>query len=618
MTSKPFSIFLLKEGYNENNSLRENHNLEKVSASRIPKNGTLYVLDAEPKDPWWKYYFSIGRNLQQQFKGAILFLPIENRCFALTFGHVAYHLDDNSYEYDFGLVVTLNSVDPTALKSADMIAPGLALHKRTQLPVLAELTYLDFDANSEIIKSLTGRVKSEYQNLFKSATGSVSLRVSLNAAAEELPNICSTLLDLYRSVDYRSSFPNIHNILPTKDPITISKLEDNLISSIRSKDPDVTLAIPDIVDYRDNTCCVFSGWPRRSPIYPDISLESFYDFIGEDYKILRIDDLRCIKITLTNVDGMRSNSYNIYRSLVYDTKLPGEDAVYHLCDGKWYRVEQSYIQRLKSYLDNKYTEPDLPPYDHDVIKDGKIVYSEENYNRRVADDDPNAICLDQEDISPPAMTSVEPCDIYRVYHDSSARSKYRANFYHLKISTRSSSLSHLFNQGINSVDLLQLEKPARDKLRNLILSRLNHPNSHRFIAPLDNFDFKVTFGIITHKDRNARSDNLPLFSRISLMRIMKNLDVRQIPSAFMFIDDQSPRKDGHQNDMITVEVVEISKKRKEIRPITGEKYDSSLPVKRCNKKLKEAPPGTRFRVAVRMTAEGTLSSHHSWPFEPLD
>jgi uncharacterized protein (TIGR04141 family) len=69
MTSKPFSIFLLKEGYNENNSLRENHNLEKVSASRIPKNGTLYVLYAEPKDPWWKSYFSIGRNLQQQFKG---------------------------------------------------------------------------------------------------------------------------------------------------------------------------------------------------------------------------------------------------------------------------------------------------------------------------------------------------------------------------------------------------------------------------------------------------------------------------------------------------------------------------------------------------------------------
>jgi uncharacterized protein (TIGR04141 family) len=60
-----------------------------------------------------------------------------------------------------------------------MVEPGVARRKRTQVPISTELTYLDFDGNSEIIKSLTGKVKQEYQTLFNNATGSVSLKVSL-------------------------------------------------------------------------------------------------------------------------------------------------------------------------------------------------------------------------------------------------------------------------------------------------------------------------------------------------------------------------------------------------------------------------------------------------------
>ena len=79
----------------------------------------MFVLDNHPKEPWWKGYFGVQKILNQVTKGALIFLPVEQRCFALSFGHVYHNLKDESYEYDFGLRVTLNSVDPKKLKSTD-------------------------------------------------------------------------------------------------------------------------------------------------------------------------------------------------------------------------------------------------------------------------------------------------------------------------------------------------------------------------------------------------------------------------------------------------------------------------------------------------------------------
>ena len=48
----------------------------------------------------------------QALKGALLFHPYGNRTFAFSFGHVSQKMKSNAYEYDFGITVTLNAVDP--------------------------------------------------------------------------------------------------------------------------------------------------------------------------------------------------------------------------------------------------------------------------------------------------------------------------------------------------------------------------------------------------------------------------------------------------------------------------------------------------------------------------
>ena len=128
---RPFSIYLLKEGFDHANSLKQDHSLEEAEAADLPDNARLFILDTPPRPPWWRSYFGIEQELHQASKGALVFLEIGGRNFAISFGHVYHHLNDYSYEYDFGLRVTLNSLDPAELKSADMVSPGTARRKRT-------------------------------------------------------------------------------------------------------------------------------------------------------------------------------------------------------------------------------------------------------------------------------------------------------------------------------------------------------------------------------------------------------------------------------------------------------------------------------------------------------
>lgn len=616
--SRPFSIYLLKPGFDATNALADDHSLLKArDAAHIPEGSTLYILDAQSKRPWWRDYFGIQENLWQQFKGALLFLPVEKRCFALSFGQVFHHLRDEAYEYDFGLRVTLNSLDPHELKSADMIEPGPARRKRTQVPISTELTYLDFDGNSEIIKSLTGKVKEEHKGLFATATGSASLKISMKIAPQTLSTRCADLLALYDNEEYKNNFPNIQNIMPVKDPTDVKILDALLLESVKTHDQKTTLTIPDIVDYRDNTCCMFNGPSGPSPVFPDISIEAFYDYLGDDFDLntLTLDQLKSYRMILTDVEGSPRGSYGLYRSLIFDTEVDGESVVYHLNEGDWYKAEKSFVERLATYLNNKCETTDLCPYDHDGKKNRKAVYSEENYNKAIPLWQGRFVCLDQTDISPAGSTNIEPCDLYSVQTDTNAACGHRATLYHLKISTRSSHLSHLFNQGVNSIEMIKLEEMSRQKLKQLIIEKLGANDLATYLAPLDKFEFKVVFGVITHKDAAHQSANLPLFSRISLMRNMQRLDLMTVPSTLTFIKDASPSKGGHaKHSQFLVEVFEGANGH-EIRALGGQGVDTATPIKRCPRVVKNSAPGTRYHLTLRVAEDGSLSSHHSWSFD---
>ncbi|OZC55430.1 hypothetical protein CH267_12635 [Rhodococcus sp. 06-621-2] len=530
VSSRSFSIYLLKEGWTADNALRADTVLSEADqdAAILPENSRLFILETRPRPPWWKAYFAIDADLTQSLNGAIVFLEVDDKVFAITFGHVAHNLQDVSYEYDFGLRTTMNALDPEKIKNTDVLEPGSARRQRTQLSTDSDITLFDFDRDSTILKSLTGKVRSDLKDIIKNATGSANLKIGSTVKPEELPMLCSSMYELYSGEQYKSSFPEIQNITPIKDPTLIEKLDKSLLVQIRAGSSDVALSIPEIVDYSANTCIQFTG-RGSSKIYDDLSVSHYYEYLKEnkvDLSKVVLLDLKNNSVVMVDEDGGSSwGRFSVYKTILFDTRLPRDSFAYHLMEGDWYRVEADYLKRLTEYLDPICTTTSLPEC---------AQHREDDYNAMVADENSEILCMDKRNISVRRQSQVEPCDLYTIAGE-------RAIMYHIKISTRSSSLSHLFNQGANSVELLRSEVKARDKLTSII-EDLSGGQSQRFVKPVDTTSFKVVFGIITKKDPAKLSANLPLFSRISLMRSVKFLRLMGTEVELQFVPDVAPTR----------------------------------------------------------------------------
>lgn len=618
--TRNFSIYLLKDGFDHTNALNDDHKLTETHASELPDGAHLFILDTPAHPPWWRSYFGIQEELNQATKGAVVFLKVENRNFAISFGHVYHHLNDYSYEYDFGLRVTLNSLDPSELKSADMVSPGTALRKRTQVAISTDLTFLDFDGNSEIIRSITGKVKDEHKEFFKNATGSTSLKIGMKIQPNKLSEICQTLLTLYESTIYQKTFPNIQNISPVKDPSKIDYLNNELFQSFCDQSDDIVLSIPEIVDYQDDkTCCLFRANRKTSEIFPDITIEELWEFLNiNEIEPENADALRKYQLLLCDVEGNQGRTYTIMRSLVFEVNDQEDGAIYHLTDGNWYRAETSFVNRMTRYINLKCAPCHLPHYDHDKTIKEKKVYSEEAYNAAISSWNEDYICLDQTNISLTGSSQVEPCDIYSVSDIGSEDAT--ANFYHIKISTRSAHLSHLFNQGLNAIELLKQEEECVNKMKALIEAHLPEAKRENFKAPLDSKRSNVIFGIITHKSADAKAENLPLFSRLSLMRTMQLLDLYSVGCSLVFIDDQSPKKGGHaKHHEIEVVVSHDEDGNAHVRACPNQDgFDSTVDITHCPKEVREASHGTVFRLTVNFKADGKIKSDHRWNYDVIE
>lgn len=528
--SRNFSVYLLKHGFNADNSLKDEHNLTRLEEdeTNIPDGGVMYYGQSQTTPPWWKAYWGINQELWQSSVGAIVFLPVNDRWFAITFGSSYHNLKEKSYEYDFGIRTTLNSLDPEKIKSTDLLVPETAKRQRIQIPNASNLTYFDFNKDESIVKRLTGAVKGEYADLIRNATGSTSLKFATSCQPHELVALCSRLLDIYSLRDYEASFPDLQNITPVKDPDLINSLEAKLLEDYINCSPNLTLAIPEIIDYSTNFKVKYRGASRMSEEFDDVFIGNYRNYLNEWGVV--VDDVVIFSKHTLNVYDENDHSlqsYSIYKSLLFDCALNGK--TYHLCEGSWYEISSDFIIKLKEELDPIFIDR------HDVLcecnqrLEGE--YNEEASN--VASEELDVCCLDKKSIAPQGQKAVEPCDLIALNGE-------HAELMHNKISTRSSMLSHLFNQGVNSVILLMQNTEAKNKLKELV-------DSENLKSRIDRDSYHVTYGIISNKRRDMKSDSLPIFSRISLLRCVRNLKLMRIPVSVYLIKDNVERKHLNEN-----------------------------------------------------------------------
>jgi uncharacterized protein (TIGR04141 family) len=527
--SRGFSIYLLKDTFSPQNALKDDHTLQLLEEdnTNLPSNSIMYIADTPGSPPWWKNYWGIKRNLKQVQKGSLVFLAVDNNWLALTFGMTYHQLKDNSYEYDFGLKTTLNALDPEKIKSTDILQPENAKRQRVQSPTASNLNFFDIKQDETIIKKLTGAVKSEYIDLFRNVTGASSLRISSSLPPNEITNLCREIIEIYNKNDYIQSFPDIQNIVPVRDPDKINELNQNLLAAFENAPVDLVLSIPEIIDYSTSFKIKFNGAGRSNSEYSDVYIGAYRAYLVER-NITEVTDISIFNhhhMSIVDENGIQIKQYTIYKCFLYDCEING--LTYHLTEGEWYQIDTDYINKLENALNPYFL--DTHSFLHQC--DSK---REDDYNISVKNTNANVICLDKKNISINGQTQIEPCDLITLLDG-------KVNLIHIKISTRSSNLSHLFNQGVNSIELLRMEEESREKLKTLV-------NNNNFDSLIDTGDFSVTYGIITKKDAIGKSRKLPIFSRISLLRSVNTLKIMNIPCSIFFIYDNVDRKNNDVNE----------------------------------------------------------------------
>ena len=522
--SRSFSIYLLKQGFTPENCLKDDHKLEVISDVILPVEGKVYLYDFQPKQPWWKSYWNISKDLFQSQKGAMVFLKIEEKWFVLTFGPTYHNLKEIAYEYDFGIITTLNALNPKAIKSTDILMPETAKRQRVQSSKAAELNFFDL-SDETILKKLTGAVREEYKELFKNITGGKNLRISSNQDPNGLVDLLKKLLTIYNSSEYKNNFSSIHNIVPIKDPTIIERLDEKLIEAFNQVPATMklVLSVPDLVDYENDVVFKFYGAGKSDLEFEDVYIKGYRDYLESKKiaEIVNVEDFKKHSLHVCDGSGYTQKTYSIYNSFLFNCELDGK--TYHLCEGEWYLIQDDFVQKMRNILDPLFIDT------HDLLVNCNQK-REDEYNSFIAQTNENIICLDKTNISPQGQTQIEPCDLV-IFNNE------KLELVHIKISTRSSSLSHLFNQGVNSIHAIRVEEESKKKFFEL----LNANGKSEWMELVNSNKIKVIYGIISKKTE-LKSDGLPIFSRISLMRAVNELKSRGIQVNIVFIYDEFQRK----------------------------------------------------------------------------
>lgn len=472
--SRKFSVRLLKEGKTFDDSCKNDANLNCISHDDIY---SVYLIPENTHTPWWKEYLGIQDNLCNRNNSAILTVNTHGRIFVYTFGSAHSKLKQDCFEENFGFLVTINSIDGEKLKSIDAYSPASnTKQKRVVSSILSNIYEYDFNDSQDLVQKLSGVIKPEYKELFTHPTGTDSLSMHSKLPKSELENVSLRLLERFYSNDFKNDqyLKNINKVNKASAQ-QIKELNDILIAKLNTRDfSDIYMADFEILDLEQ-----FYSYKLGNNEFLDLSIDNF-NF--EDN--LTLEKLKSLKISVLKTENdPHPIQWSLYKCLVFDYKNT------FLSKGMIYEVKQDFLNEIDNFI----TEYKISNF----LPEANPGENEGAYNERIHTED---LCLlDKKCPNIEGHSKVEICDIYNKPHKQ---------FIHIKKAESSSSLSHLWTQGIISEQLANSNNSRySEKFREVVGEEL--PKKR-----------KVYYGII------KKNEKLPIFSRISLyntIKVLKNM-----------------------------------------------------------------------------------------------
>jgi uncharacterized protein (TIGR04141 family) len=508
MPLQRITISLLKKGTKTKDAFRE---FDKLSGHRVPafstKKDSLFTYSTPATSPKWRKYLEPhvtgGLNgLVVASASAVVLFRAKSRLFALTFGQGRHLLNPEAVVQDFGLRVVLNTVAPDQLRSVDAkTVDDTTVHTQRDVSKGSAFAAFGLDPSRELLRAMTGKPKDE--SLAHSLTGSDALGIQTRLTLPEIPGLAKRLLVAYQDIAYKENFEFIDYLRPERNAPKIRELEGALVEMLQERAiSDVHLAAPETIDWLD-----LDGFRISTVDYEegdsesDPSIRSYLDSFDdpEEISIERLKSDRVEARSASSPQGLAR--WSVYRSIVFQAEV-GEQ-LFILSAGDWFRVDLKFREQVEKDVQSLETFDQLP--DADAGTD------EGEYNEKAASA-LDALCLDRKLVYDGGPDKMEICDV--LTRD--------CRFIHVKARGSSSTLSHLFTQGVNSAERLLMDGEFREKAR-VVAGKANQEFANVIPAGLpDAKNTAITFAVITRSDRETPL-TLPFFSVVSLRTAARQL-----------------------------------------------------------------------------------------------
>jgi uncharacterized protein (TIGR04141 family) len=498
------SIYLIRESPEFDSSVIHIDDAKTpVSINISHGTATLYVRKDFPHGaPPWTSFFSDHQELPNNLfgttssVGAALVVRDLKKIFVLAFGTGHHLINKDMVERDFGLRVTLNSVDPDKLRSLDKASyEDNPLNSRIQSTREVDIFQLRIDSESDLVHAVTGA--SNVLLFGPHITGKDALTILSTATVDDITAILEEALNRY-AMRLPAKFDWMDNIHRVKDKDEMEILDYELDALMVAEDfTNMYLGEPEIVDWESQIGYAFD-LRHNSPRHPVLELKDIRAYFSAHNEKLSTAALKQAHVHIIDNEQRSARTWSAYRCFYAEVAYDGKH--YVLRNGLWYKIETNYVATVDAALANvEVWTTSLPTYSHD---------REEDYNQHVASTNTAFALMDKSfvQIGGP-LDKLEFCDLIHGTGD----------FIHVKYYRSSATLSHLFSQGVVAAHALLGDEEFRVKLNDKL------PANVRFSDPMlkpDRTKFQIIFAIATLK--NLPSE-LPFFSKVSLKQAIRSL-----------------------------------------------------------------------------------------------
>jgi uncharacterized protein (TIGR04141 family) len=487
----------------------------EVDLRRLPFDARLFVRRSIVRHPWWEAFFEGATKeplvVKASTAGAILFVTSDRQLFAFTFGTGRFALDPSSYERDFGLRVTLNAVDPRALRSIDMqTVEELTLSTQRQASRSSGLEVFALDEVRDLLRGVVGQPKDP--TLAQVLAGSDRLALRARVRLADLPQLCERLQMLYGASTYKETFGFIDQMRRVTEPDLLASLDERLVDALEEPETaTLHMAPPEPIDWED-----FGGY-RYLPIDKDAAVRNDLDVVEliDTFEELRgrpldLEDLkrRVRVVSLSAATGLPAHHWSLYDTVV--AELTTGDQRYVLSGGDWFEVSATFAQQTAALVNAIATSAIAFP--SSPRGEAEAAYLARAVPLLEAGEGVGFALFDKKLVAcEGAPSQIEVCDLLSELKQ----------FIHVKRKTASATLSHLFAQGTTSATTFISDRGFRLVARNELPGGWDAAGMFPEEQPTAS-DYTVIYAVIARGDAPL-GQILPFFSQVNLTHAAKVL-----------------------------------------------------------------------------------------------